>query len=136
MGTIVDDNEEAASEIIEAGDVQDSTAFAETTESYSTEEPQSLTEDEVVPEKYKGKSANDIARMHQEAEKLIGRQGAEVGELRRIVDDFIKTQKIITIVAQRHRLKKLTTSLILRKQYKVRLILTLLYCKRRKRQMQ
>jgi hypothetical protein len=30
--------------------------------------------------------------MHQEAEKLIGRQGSEVGELRKMVDDFIKTQ--------------------------------------------
>jgi len=30
--------------------------------------------------------------MHQEAEKLIGKQGSEVGELRQVVDDFIKTQ--------------------------------------------
>lgn len=49
-------------------------------------------EDDEVPEKYKGKSLKDIARMHQEAEKLIGRQGSEVGELRKIVDDFIKAQ--------------------------------------------
>jgi hypothetical protein len=30
--------------------------------------------------------------MHQEAEKALGRQGAEVGELRRVVDEFIKRQ--------------------------------------------
>ena len=30
--------------------------------------------------------------MHQEAEKLVGRQSSEVGELRKIVDDFIKTK--------------------------------------------
>lgn len=47
---------------------------------------------EDVPEKYKGKSLKDIVAMHQEAEKLIGRQGSEVGELRKVVDDFIKTQ--------------------------------------------
>jgi hypothetical protein len=47
---------------------------------------------EDVPEKYRGKSLNDIVSMHQEAEKLIGRQGSEVGELRKMVDDFIKTQ--------------------------------------------
>lgn len=52
------------------------------------EEPQV----EDVPEKYKGKSLKDIVAMHQEAEKLIGRQGSEVGELRKVVDDFIKTQ--------------------------------------------
>lgn len=52
------------------------------------EEPQV----EDVPDKYKGKSLKDIVAMHQEAEKLIGRQGSEVGELRKVVDDFIKTQ--------------------------------------------
>lgn len=45
-----------------------------------------------VPEKYRGKSLKDIVAMHQEAEKLIGRQGSEVGDLRKIVDDFIKNQ--------------------------------------------
>ena len=47
---------------------------------------------EDVPEKYRGKSLKDIVSMHQEAERLIGRQGSEVGELRKVVDDFIKTQ--------------------------------------------
>lgn len=50
--------------------------------------------DDSVPEKYRGKSAKEIAQMHMEAEKLIGRQGSEVGELRRVVDDFIKTQAL------------------------------------------
>jgi hypothetical protein len=45
-----------------------------------------------VPEKYRGKSPAEIAKMHQEAEKLLGRQSSEVGELRKIVDDFVKTQ--------------------------------------------
>lgn len=45
-----------------------------------------------LPEKYQGKSIKDIVQMHQEAEKLLGRQSSEVGELRRIVDDFVKTQ--------------------------------------------
>ena len=30
--------------------------------------------------------------MHQEAEKLLGRQSSEVGELRKVVDDFITSQ--------------------------------------------
>lgn len=51
---------------------------------------------EDLPEKYKGKSVKEIIAMHQEAEKLIGRQGSEVGELRRVVDDFIKTQSATT----------------------------------------
>ena len=48
--------------------------------------------EEDLPEKYRNKSLKDIIAMHQESEKLIGKQGNEVGELRRTVDDFIKTQ--------------------------------------------
>jgi hypothetical protein len=45
-----------------------------------------------LPEKYRGKSVADIVRMHAEAEKALGRQGAELGELRRVADEFIKRQ--------------------------------------------
>jgi len=45
-----------------------------------------------IPEKYRGKSPKDLIKMHQEAEKYVGRQGQEVGELRKVVDEFIKTQ--------------------------------------------
>lgn len=58
-----------------------------------TEEPeQQASPEDDLPEKYRGKSASEIARMHVEAEKALGRQGGEVGELRKIVDDFVKTQ--------------------------------------------
>ena len=33
-----------------------------------------------IPEKYQGKSLDDIIKMHQEAEKLIGKQAQEVGD--------------------------------------------------------
>lgn len=55
-------------------------------------EAQPQQEDEDLPEKYRGKSAKEIARMHQEAEKMIGKHSSEVGELRQYVDSFIKTQ--------------------------------------------
>lgn len=48
--------------------------------------------EEALPEKYQGKSQYEIAKMHMEAEKLLGRQSSEVGELRTIVDDFVKSQ--------------------------------------------
>ena len=53
-------------------------------------EEEVVVEDE-LPEKYKNKSITDIVHMHQEAEKLVGKQGSEVGELRKVVDDFIRT---------------------------------------------
>ena len=45
-----------------------------------------------VPDKYRGKSLEEIVKMHQEAEKLIGRQAQEVGEVRKLADDLIKQQ--------------------------------------------
>lgn len=48
------------------------------------------TQEDEIPEKYRGKSVAEIARMHQEAEKLVGKQGQELGELRRVADDYIK----------------------------------------------
>jgi len=57
-------------------------------------EPEEIQEaqEEDIPEKYQGKDIRDVVRMHQEAEKLLGKQSSEVGELRKIVDDFVKTQ--------------------------------------------
>lgn len=45
-----------------------------------------------LPDKYKDKPVEELVRMHQEAEKLLGRQGAEVGDLRKAVDDLLKTK--------------------------------------------
>ena len=56
-----------------------------------TEEPE---QENDIPEKYQGKEFKDIVRMHQEAEKLLGRQSSEVGELRKVVDDFISAQLV------------------------------------------
>ena len=55
------------------------------------EESKSVLED-IIPEKYKGKSVAEIAKMHEEAEKLIGRQANEVGELRKLTDEILKQQ--------------------------------------------
>jgi len=60
------------------------------------QEPESQSEIESVeskpalPEKYRDKSLDDIIRMHQEAEKLIGKQAQEVGEVRKLADELIK----------------------------------------------
>ena len=57
-------------------------------------EPVQEDNEDDIPDKYKGKSVKEIVRMHQEAERAIGKQGSEVGELRRIVDDFVKAQTV------------------------------------------
>jgi hypothetical protein len=54
------------------------------------EQPQA--EETTIPDKYQGKSLEEVVQMHQEAEKLLGRQSSEVGELRKVVDDYISSQ--------------------------------------------
>ena len=43
-----------------------------------------------LPDRYRNKSLEDIIKMHQEAEKVIGRQAQEVGEVRKLADELIK----------------------------------------------
>ena len=68
--------------------VPDSTTAGQTEEAGI--KPQEPVEE--LPEKYKGKSAIEIAKMHQEAEKLIGRQANEVHEVRSLADQLLKQQ--------------------------------------------
>jgi hypothetical protein len=69
--------------------VPDSTA-TDTTEAVETKSESVLAD--IIPEKYKGKSVEDIVKMHQEAEKLIGRQANEVHEVRALADQLLKQQ--------------------------------------------
>ena len=88
-------NHDTTSEQLEVGNIDDfEPAKAEPPKEVKAEPPvsESKDDDDDVPEKYRGKSAKEIARMHMEVEKALGRQGSEVGELRRIVDDFVKSQ--------------------------------------------
>lgn len=66
----------------------------EQTNNNNTPDTEEVVEDQkpVIPEKYKGKSLEDIVKMHQEAEKLIGKQAQEVGEVRRLADELLKQQ--------------------------------------------
>jgi hypothetical protein len=82
---------------IEDGSVESQTSVVTDEQTTPTVEDNTVTEavqeqDEGLPDKYRNKSAKEIAQMHMEAEKLIGRQGSEVGELRKIVDEYIRTQ--------------------------------------------
>jgi hypothetical protein len=55
-------------------------------------EPEAVAQEQELPEKYRNKSLDEIIRMHQEAEKLIGRQAQEVGEVRKLADSLLKQQ--------------------------------------------
>ena len=80
MGTFIDDDNEAT-----GGD--ELSTVEQLIQTEPTVEEQHPVD---VPSKYKGKSIDDVIKMHQEAEKLIGKQAQEVGEVRKLADDLIK----------------------------------------------
>lgn len=75
---------------IEALDTQALTEHLEQSLEEPTEEPVGSDD---LPEKYRGKTIKEVVAMHQSAEKRMGQQGSEVGELRSIVDEFIQGQQ-------------------------------------------
>jgi len=93
MATFIDEDENSSQETEEFDTLN--SEQSEQVEETQEEQPQDTEEeDDDIPEKYKGKSVKEIVRMHQEAERAIGKQGSEVGELRRLVDDYIRAQSI------------------------------------------
>ena len=72
--------------------------YADPTQDVATPEPAEEPAEQPVeaapelPEKYRGKALDEIIKMHQEAEKLIGRQAQEVGEVRKLADSLLKQQ--------------------------------------------
>jgi hypothetical protein len=83
---------ETQEELFEQEEQPQETQAEQTQEEVVQEEsPLEVVEDDIPP-KYRGKTAAEIARMHMEAEKLIGRQAQEVGEVRKLADELIKRQ--------------------------------------------
>jgi hypothetical protein len=55
---------------------------------------------QTIPDKYKGKTVEDLINMHQNAERLISRQGEEVSQVRRIADEILQLKKPTTQTTQ------------------------------------
>jgi len=91
MAQLIDTKPEDQQETEEFATLEEPEEIQEEAEEPILEEPEEAEEND-IPDKYRGKDIKDIVQMHQEAEKLLGRQSSEVGELRKIVDDFVKSQ--------------------------------------------
>jgi len=84
--------EERQEEVQDDTNVENLESREEFVQEEPQEAPQEQTEEPIVPEKYQGKSLEEVVQMHQEAEKLLGKQSSEVGDLRKVVDEYISTQ--------------------------------------------
>ena len=89
MARLIDQEPEDQQETEEFSELEE---INESTQEAEEPTPEVSEPEEDIPDKYRGKDIKDIVQMHQEAEKLLGRQSSEVGELRKIVDDFVKSQ--------------------------------------------
>ena len=76
----------------EIQDFDEEVSEIEAVESQQVQEPKQTTSNENISPFYKGKSPDELIRMHQEAQKLIDRQGREVSEVRKLADELIKSQ--------------------------------------------
>jgi len=75
------ENQVVCNEISQADyDVQSETELA-------PEIPQST-----IPEKYAGKTLEDVIEMHQNAERVLGKQGMEVGQQRKLIESLSANQ--------------------------------------------
>jgi len=90
MAKFIDEREDELQ--LEAEEAEGSLELEESSEEEVEDSEPTATDD--IPEKYQGKDIKEVVRMHQEAEKLLGRQSSEVGELRKVVDDFISAQLV------------------------------------------
>ena len=61
-------------------------------EQASVDEEQPVSEEEKLPEKFRGKSVESIVSSYENLEKELGRKGQEIGELRQLTDNILKQQ--------------------------------------------
>jgi hypothetical protein len=86
---ILPDEEEETGNLKQFETPEADTTTPEPTEPEASETASAPAEDE-IPDNLRGKTPAEIARMYLEAQRLIGRQGQELGELRRRTDETIK----------------------------------------------
>ena len=78
--------------IIDERQDEEETQAPEIAEEVSEAPVEDKPEESDIPEKYRGKSVEELVQMNQELEKFSGKQSTEVGELRKLVDNYIQTE--------------------------------------------
>ena len=70
--------------------VEEAAKFAEIEKEAPLEQEQPLEAE--LPDKFKGKSVEDIVSSYENLEKELGRKGQEIGELRKLTDGILQQQ--------------------------------------------
>jgi len=92
MSIVVEETPSVEGQITENQEVE----AQETQQDYDIQEEEQVevTEPEsIIPEKYAGKSLEEVIEMHQNAEKVLGKQGMEVGHQRKLIESLMAAQQ-------------------------------------------
>ena len=97
MSIVVEETPKAEEPITETQEVQEE-AVVEKAEDGNIAESKQAEYD--IPEKYAGKSLEDVIEMHQNVEQAFGKQGTEVGEQRKLIQSLLEAQNKQTTIEE------------------------------------
>lgn len=94
---IVDENQNGQTADVEPSELDeleneafdDSDNQADDQQDSTVQDDKEEDEDSLIPERFRGKSRVDIAKSYSELEKVLGRQSTELGELRKLAEQYI-----------------------------------------------
>jgi len=100
MSNIIVDSEQSTTETqveqevlqTEGQETQEQYSAGEAEENTAVEETVSIEDSSNIPEKFVGKSVEDIIDSYTNLEKELGRKSQEVGELRKLSDSFLQAE--------------------------------------------
>lgn len=92
MATLVDPKVEDNREDLTEEPVEATEAVEQATEAEAVAEDSS----DDLPDKYRGKTAAELAEMHSNLERLMGKQSQEVGELRKAFDEMVQKSAAVS----------------------------------------
>lgn len=91
MSIVVDTpSESVAQQEAQSADLNQATETQEVAQ--DVQEEAQATPEYVPPEKYAGKTLEDVINMHQNAERALGKQGQEVGQQRQMIQQLMDAQ--------------------------------------------
>ena len=79
-------------EVVELGEDEEFATLEETLEEEVIPEEEVVEVTYEIPDKFKDKSIEDVAKSYQELESEFGRKAGEIGELRKLTDELLQLQ--------------------------------------------
>jgi hypothetical protein len=83
---------ELLDDVIEPSELDVVESQIEETHNSAPEEVAQKSAEDELPDFYRGKTTSEIAKMHREATQALSRQGNELGEVRKLADELLKSQ--------------------------------------------